>query len=596
MSIVNVPGPYDVTIAGRSYLIDWAGDVPPLTHKTIPLLRRQFDVSAEAGEASLNPEGAWRRTSTSWFRGAGQEQQDDPDSEPARFYDSREVDVWTKGELRPLPDVESAATIRVDKMVTTSNGWYGIDLVNGFVYRYDTAQAQTLYNTTWTNYSANGLLTGVASDGISVWISVKGLGAMRGVHRFTSNVTNPPTQIIQESMSGVFWANGRLIAVNETGTSAYDLSTVSYAGSIQATPSAFATLGGTGDLFSDVTDGQGHIYLAAQNSGQVYRTAVKQDGTALDTPQVAAQVPAGEAVYAVYGYLGFVIIGTDKGYRMAIQNSAGDLVLGAQIDMLGSVNNPAMVGRGRFVYVTSTGGNSSGMGVRRIDLSTLNDTTPAHATDLWIQGQDQNVYAIGFAGDRLYFSNLIDVYRAHASTLSGDGYVETGEIDFGLPEDKIVRGVTVLLEAGTATVDIITPAGTTALGTATVAAPTLSANITTTTFRVKVSLSADAVIKSFTTFAHPVGSYSDQIQVPVLLVRNQHLDYGDMAGELIDDPADDLSYLTGLRDTGSFVTYVEGGTSYTVQVTGVDWVAHKHSDDRDSFEGTAVVTMKTSGV
>ena len=596
-------GRADVQIAGRGYQVATGPDAPQWVHRTIPLLRRQFDVSAEAGESSLNPEGPWRRTIDNWWRGAGQTDQDGTDARVGQFKDSRRADVWTKGEVRALPESEVVGG-RANYMTTTSLGLYYLDDTGETLTRRADGVATSVALSTTT-----GSPRGLTSDGESVWYARTGATA-GGVYRLPSDLSSE-TQIVTGALQGVEYVGDRLIAWSTTEV--YDLSSMSYGSTPVALPTPLLTLKLPNQGWRCAAWGQGFIYLGTAG-GHIYKTAVQPDGTALEVPAIAATLPSGEYPAAIYGYLGFVIVGTARGYRLAIPDADGSLTLGATIEIMGTSANPAIVGRGRFVYVTSNGSSPAmGSGVRRIDLSVLNDTQPAHAPDLWFD-ISTNVNSVGFdvAGfgrEDLHFGTTAAVYR-EASTLADDGWVETGEIDFGLSSNKVVKGITADVGAGSVTFTIYDDEGAEfPVGVATPDLDTISIpnDVLSRSFRVRATLSSDAVLRSFTLLAFPTGVHTDEITVPLVIAERQHLRSGDqfgspqaplsvVDGRLSTTLADDLEFLKGLRDSGNFINYLEGETAHAVQVTTVGYLPHQLSRDRRSPAGIAVVTMKTSGV
>src|SRR4030095_11961869 len=96
-----VPAQYPVALAGHPYNIE--PSIYKLTH--IPLRRPANDDQAEPGEQSLNPMGLWRRSQSSWDRGAGQLWLDEQESTRRRFFSSLGVDVFNDRELSLLPEV-----------------------------------------------------------------------------------------------------------------------------------------------------------------------------------------------------------------------------------------------------------------------------------------------------------------------------------------------------------------------------------------------------------------------------------------------------------------------------------------------------------
>ena len=71
-----VPGVFPVALAGQPYLLDQS-DGPGLRLQTAARIRQQADASQRPGEQSLNPEGDWRRSFTTWHAGAGQQMVDE---------------------------------------------------------------------------------------------------------------------------------------------------------------------------------------------------------------------------------------------------------------------------------------------------------------------------------------------------------------------------------------------------------------------------------------------------------------------------------------------------------------------------------------
>ena len=164
-----VPSVFPVAIDGRPYMIDTVM-ANEWRHETVPLLRPQSDDSSAPGEASLNPEGLWRRSWTSWHKGAGQIHRDREDSSPFRFQESRGVDVWERYEMSLLPAVDQKRTTSNTnlKMVVAGNRLFLTDGAS-VVYTEDI----TTGTPTWTDCTnePGGTILDIASDGEYVWIT-----------------------------------------------------------------------------------------------------------------------------------------------------------------------------------------------------------------------------------------------------------------------------------------------------------------------------------------------------------------------------------------------------------------------------------------
>ena len=110
-----VPFVFPVAINGRSYIIDSRSG--EFTRQYEDRVRDSVDQSAEPGEASINSQGLWRRSQSSWHYGAGQKHSDTADAEPYRFNTSKGVNVWNNGSLSLLKDTtqilsDAAATLK----------------------------------------------------------------------------------------------------------------------------------------------------------------------------------------------------------------------------------------------------------------------------------------------------------------------------------------------------------------------------------------------------------------------------------------------------------------------------------------------------
>ena len=161
---------------------------------------------------------------------------------------------------------------------------------------------------------------------------------------------------------------------------------------------------------------------------------------------VSAEFPPGEIVYDIYYYLGYMMIGTNKGVRVGIIN-----------DQDGSINyGPLIVetsqpvydfaARDRFVWC-STGIGSLDAGLIRIDLSTSIEGESlrfAYANDLqYTQETVHFTTGVAFYGtsNNLSFCTAYNgtnghVYRELPTVKRSSGYLVTGGIRYGTLEPK----------------------------------------------------------------------------------------------------------------------------------------------------------------
>jgi hypothetical protein len=97
---------YDVALGGQPFLYA-INDERPYIRQTAPYRKEQFDNNQEPGEQSLT--GWWLRSQSSFHSGTGIKFYDPSAGEVVshRFTDSQNVDVWTKGQVTLLKDVEN---------------------------------------------------------------------------------------------------------------------------------------------------------------------------------------------------------------------------------------------------------------------------------------------------------------------------------------------------------------------------------------------------------------------------------------------------------------------------------------------------------
>jgi hypothetical protein len=164
----------------------------------------------------------------------------------------------------------------------------------------------------------------------------------------------------------------------------------------------------------------------------------------LTSAVVAAELPAGEIVEKIYYYLGYMMIGTNQGIRVAaINDQDGSLSYGP---LIVETSQPVydFAARDHYIWCASGVGPLDG-GLIRIDLS--NELEPlrfAYANDLQItQTTEHYTTAVAFLGttNRLAFTTAYEttngaIYLESATELVPSGYLTTGNIRYGTLEPK----------------------------------------------------------------------------------------------------------------------------------------------------------------
>jgi hypothetical protein len=187
-----------------------------------------------------------------------------------------------------------------------------------------------------------------------------------------------------------------------------------------------------------VATGQNAVYAAgyAGKKSLIYKITIKADGT-LDAGVVALELPTGEVVSAISGYLGFVLIGTDKGVRFASTDSNSNLVAGQIIPTSSAVRK--FTSEGRYAYFTWTNYDGVSGGLGRLDLGTFIATnTPAHATDLMYDSTNSVNGLVTFNDKRCFWVSGVGIIAEDSANLVETGEIVTGTYRWGIPDRKFV--------------------------------------------------------------------------------------------------------------------------------------------------------------
>ena len=161
---------------------------------------------------------------------------------------------------------------------------------------------------------------------------------------------------------------------------------------------------------------------------------------------VSAEFPPGEIVYKIYYYLGYMMVGTNKGVRVGIVNETdGSISYGP---LIVETTQPCydFAARDRFVWC-ATGIGSLDAGLIRIDLSTSVEGESlrfAYANDLqYNQETTHHTTGIAFYGisNTLSFCTAYNgtnghIYRELPTVKKSNGYLITGAIRYGTLEPK----------------------------------------------------------------------------------------------------------------------------------------------------------------
>ena len=434
---------YDVALGGQPFLYA-INDERPYIRQTAPYRKEQFDNNQEPGEQSLT--GWWLRSQSSFHNGTGIKFYDPSAGEIVahRFTDSDNVDVWTKGEVTLLKETAnlSGVTSGVYKSLSIVDG--STDKLLGWVPASTTIKNYTSAGTAveYTNAVTAGLDTAIldiATDGIHLFIADND-------HIYTGPITTPTTGYteyynFQGSKTNVVlsWVKQRLVA--GINASIYELTNAK--GTTHNLPSAIYTHPNSSWVWTSISEGGSAIYAAgyAGGNGAIYKFTLSTAGVmpTLTSGIVAAQLPSGEYPHKIESYLGYLLIGTNKGVRVAtISDTNGDLSYGPLIIEAANTGLDFAF-RDRFAWVT--GSVNGYAGLYRIDLGNELETLRfAYAKDTYLDGATGYATTVNFVGNsnQIAFttsgSNGIAIQST--SVLATTGYITTGYIRYGTLEPK----------------------------------------------------------------------------------------------------------------------------------------------------------------
>jgi hypothetical protein len=586
-----VPHIFPVSIDGRAYMLDTASGRYARTFEA--RLRDSVDQAEIPGETSINPQGLWRRGQTSWHFGFNQKYGDLPDSNSQRFNDSLGVDVWTEGELTLLDDTKVSLSTAGTNLYL---GVVGDELFcsDGSNVKYTTDAFAT--SPTWTSVAVGGTVRGLISQGQDAFVTVSGTGSGNGVRKIDGGTKAVTTITYGDEFNAIGYAKGRIcVGSNDTSDLWFDPS-----GS-NPTPS-FAHPDGN-FRWVDFAAGQNAIYCAGV-SGQrsmVYKVTLKADGT-LDTPVPAAELPIGEQITSLSSYLGFILIGTNEGFRYATPDADASLVIGQTISTPNAVLSAD--GHQEYVWVGFTNYTSEKTGIGRVDLSHFVDiNVPASAPDLMYTGQGavQSVTTVDLK--QVFTVSGVGVVVQDTANLVSEGFCDTGTWRWGIPDPKFLAFFDLEYETLNGEIQVYYAydgGNYTLLGSATQQA-SIDRTLTgpDTQFReanFKVTLKRDSatstegpVLGRWQARAVPSPSRSELFQVPIML----HQRINRFNREYHVDVNFELEKLRNLIHDPRIINYQEGNEVYRCIVESVEWTPVDQPNDDFIFDGTATVTLRS---
>jgi len=438
-------------------------DARPYIRQTAPFKKDQFDNGAEPGEQSLT--GWWIRSQMSFHSGDGINFYDPATTDENghyRFADSKGVNVWTKGQVTLLKDVseEHITTGAIASNGTPQQHLRSIEWnsTKGVLLRdeYDVDKIAADGTVThFIDYNAGvGVypVYAVCDDGTKAYWATNATAG--GTTKFT--VYGKPLTGSSASTADEFkvFDNSQIITnatmeyVKERLVICADNKVYECATAAASTPTLLFTHPSSTHVYTSITASGPAIYIAGYNGIQstIAKFTLNSSGVmpTLTSAVIAAELPVGEIVHKIYYYLGYMMIGTNKGIRAAVvSDQDGSINYGP---LIVETSQPCYDFAARDHYIWCATSVDGEPGTIRIDLGNELETLRfAYANDVYYPGVTGHVTtscAFVDGTTQLAFATAYasaangHVYIEEPSNLISTGYLTTGNIRYGTLEPK----------------------------------------------------------------------------------------------------------------------------------------------------------------
>ena len=452
---------YDTALGGMPFIYA-ISDQRPYVRQTAPYRKEQFDNQTEPGEQSLT--GWWIRSQSSFQDGTGITFYDPaliPGEGTFQFADSRGVDVWTPGEVTLLPSTtsthETTGQIKANGkpfQIARDIQWNN---TNGILLKDEFDVDKIAVDGTLTHFidynsGSDYPVFAICDDGTNAyWVTnVLNSGTPRlRVYSKALTGTSSTTASLMISDNGITVSEGVMEYVKDRIVMAVNNKIYEFSTSAVALPTATYTHSDTDVVFTDITASGTAIYVSGFSGIQsfIYKFTLSTSTGSMPTLTsaiTAAEMPVGEKIYRIKYYLGYMLIGTSKGIRVATVDDNGSVTYGP---LMVETTQPCydFAFRDRFAWCAT--GVAGEAGVIRIDLGMdLGGLRFAYANDLWLDNGNtaHKTTACAFNGE----TNRLTFVTTATSTASGsiniessgalmlDGYIQTGYIRYNTLEPK----------------------------------------------------------------------------------------------------------------------------------------------------------------
>ena len=427
---------YDVAFGGLPFFLT-TSDENAYRRVTAQYRKQQVDMSREPGEQTLT--GWWLRSQSSFHLGQGikffEPQQDE--SLRFQFTYGKGCDVWTKGQITLLKDVNSYSSVtnglQTNKrpyQATRSIRYSSKDAVlvwDG--YKIDKVEADGTV-VSFVNYTpgTDYPIYSVCDDGTyAYWVTNK-----TGTNKLQVNKRPLDSSAAASEMfthASIVVTNAVIEFTKERLVMAVNNSIYEFAASATVLPTAVYSHPNTAFTYTSITSSGAAIYLSGYNGIQstIQKFTLSTSGAmpTLTSAITAAELPVGEVVFKIYFYLDLLAIGTNLGLRIA-QVSPADGSLGYG-PLIFESEQPVYDVAGFDKYLWCTTNVDGSPGVSRVDLGQQVGTTLvfAYAWDLYDSTRTGfTTTACAFVGN----TNRLAFVTSNNGTTNGKVYIESATV------------------------------------------------------------------------------------------------------------------------------------------------------------------------
>ena len=414
---------YDTAIGGMPFIYA-ISDSRPYIRQTAPFRKDQFDNQTEPGEQSLT--GWWIRSQSSFHYGDGITFYDPTSSnsgspEHYRYAESKGLNVWDIGQVTLLNDVDAE---HITTGAIESNGRANQQLrsikwnnTSGVLLHdeYDVDKISsdgTVTHFIDYNSGADSKVYAICDDGTSAfWATNVVHSGSNKLHVYKKALTADSTvaETLMFRENGIEVTNGVMEYVKDRIVMAINNKVYEFSSNATNLTTALYTHPSTSHVYTSIAASGTSIYVSGYNGIQstILKFTLSTAGVmpTLTSAVISAEFPVGEIVHKIHYYLGYMIIGTNLGVRVAQVSDDGSINYGP---LIVETSQPCYDFASRDHYVWCATSVDGEPGVIRIDLSAEIETLRfAWANDLYYSGVTGHVTtACAFANstDQLWFA------------------------------------------------------------------------------------------------------------------------------------------------------------------------------------------------